>query len=313
MSRTLRGVFTALVTPFRENGELDEPAIRRLVDRQIAAGVQGLVPCGTTGEAPALTADEHQRVVEIVVEQAAGRVPILAGAGCNNTAHAIELSRRCAAAGADMLLHVTPYYIKPTQHGLIAHFRQMADVTDLPVVLYNVPSRTGVTLTPATALALAEDPRIIGIKQAVADLDQLSDLVQGRPPGFAILSGEDSLTLSMVATGADGVISVVSNEAPEEFTDLVRAALTGDMVTARTLQQQLLPLMRANFVESSPIPVKFAMSRLGLIRNVLRAPMTPLQACFEERVSAALADAGLFATPAAQAVAAEPEPVAVLR
>jgi len=294
MRTRLSGVFTALVTPFDEDGALDEPAMRRLVDRQIAGGVQGLVPCGTTGEAAAMSADEHERVVAVVVEQAAGRVPVLAGAGCNNTAHAEELSRRCAAAGADMLLHVTPYYIKPTQAGLVAHFRRMADATDLPIVAYNVPGRTGVTITPATALKLAEDTRIVGLKQAVADLDQLGDIMQDCPSRFSVMSGEDSLALAMVAMGANGVISVTSNEAPAEFSSLMKSALIGDLVTARALQRRLLPLMRANFVESNPIPVKYAMSRLGLLRNVLREPMTPLAAQHEARVDAALRSAGLL-------------------
>jgi 4-hydroxy-tetrahydrodipicolinate synthase len=296
-------VFTALVTPFDEDGTFDERAMRRLVERQIAGGVQGLVPCGTTGEAAAMTADEHERVVAVVVEQAAGRVPVLAGAGCNNAAHAIELSQCCAAAGADMLLHVTPYYIKPTQAGLIAHFRCMADATDLPIVVYNVPGRTGVTITPATALKLAEDPRIVGIKQAVADLDQLGDIVQDCPSRFAVMSGEDSLALAMVAMGASGVISVISNEAPAEFTSLVKSALIGDLVTARSLQRRVLPLMRANFVESNPIPVKYAMSRLGLMQNVLREPMTPLAAQHEARVDAALQAAGLLTPDHAEHVA----------
>ncbi|HRX86140.1 MAG TPA: 4-hydroxy-tetrahydrodipicolinate synthase [Phycisphaerae bacterium] len=294
MRTRLNGVFTALVTPFDQRGAFDEPAMRRLVDRQIAGGVQGLVPCGTTGEAAAMTADEHERVVAVVADQAAGRVPVIAGAGCNNTAHAIELSQRCARAGADLLLHVTPYYIKPTQAGLVAHFRRMADATDRPIIAYNVPGRTGVTITPATALALAEDPRIIGLKQAVADLDQLGDILQDRPARFAVLSGEDSLTLPMIASGADGVISVVANEAPADFNALVKSALIGDLVTARAIQRRLLPLMRANFVESNPIPAKFALAALGLLDNVLREPLTPLAAQHEPRVRAALESAGLL-------------------
>lgn len=293
MRSRLNGVYTALVTPFDERGEFDERAMRQLVERQIAGGVQGLVPCGTTGEAASMTADEHERVVAVVVEQVAGRVPVIAGAGCNNVAHAVELSRRCARAGADMLLHVTPYYIKPTQAGLVEHFRRMADATELPVIAYNVPGRAGVTITPATVRALAEDERVVGIKQAVADLDQLSGILQDRPGPFAVLSGEDSLALPMVAAGANGVISVVSNEAPSVFTALIKSALIGDLVTARALQHRLLPLMRANFVESNPIPVKFALAALGLIRNVLRAPLTPLAGEFEGRVRAGLEAAGL--------------------
>ena len=310
MRSRLNGVYTALVTPWNDDGSFDEPAMRRLVERQIAGGVQGLVPCGTTGEAAAQTSNEHEHVVAVVVDQAAGRVPVIAGAGCNNTAHAVELSRRCAAAGADMLLHVTPYYVKPTQAGLIAHFRRVADATDLPIIVYNVPGRAGVTITPATAIALAQDSRIIGIKQAVADLDQLSDILADRPQHFAVLCGEDSLTLPMVALGANGVISVLSNETPAEFSTLVKSAQIGDLVTARMLHNRLLPLMRANFIESNPIPVKYALARLGLMGNVLREPMTPLSADCQERVDRALERAGLL-TKCEVATRTVTEPLAV--
>lgn len=297
MCNPLSGVYTALVTPWNDDETFDAPTMRRLVDRQIEGGVQGLVACGTTGEAAAMSPDEHEQVVALVVEQAANRVPVIAGAGCNNTRHAMELSRRCAAAGANMLLHVTPYYIKPTQAGLIAHYRRVIDATDLPIVLYNVPGRTGVTISPATAIALAEDPRIIGIKQAVVDLDQLGEIIEHRPPGFAVLSGEDALTLAMIAMGAEGVVSVTSNEAPAVFVDLVHSARSASMARARLLHQQLLPLMRANFVEPNPIPVKYAMARLGLLANQLREPMTRLQALHEPQMDRALTQVGLLNDP----------------
>ncbi len=290
------GVLTALITPFQPGGRLDEPALRRLVDRQIAAGVRGLVPCGTTGEAASLSPDEHERVVRVAVEQAAGRVLVLAGAGCNNTAHAIKLSRRCAAAGADALLHVTPYYVKPTQAGLVAHFRAVADAVDLPIVLYNVPGRTGVALAPQTILTLAEDPRFVGVKQAVADLEPLMDILRDRPAGFAVLSGEDALTLPMVALGADGVISVASNATPAGMVGLVAAVHAGHLAVARALHRRLLPFMRANFIESNPIPIKYAMARLGLCGPTVRLPMTPLALDCAPVVDAALETAGLVGT-----------------
>lgn len=294
MDTRLNGLFTALVTPFNSDGSIDEGAMCRLVDRQIEAGVQGVVPCGTTGEAATMTHVEHQRVVEIVAEHVAGRTFVLAGAGSNDTAAAIDLSRRCADVGANGLLHVTPYYTKPTQAGLIAHYERVAEAIDLPVVLYNVPGRTGIAIQPATALRLAQHPQIVGIKQAVVDLEQLSDILRGRPDDFAVLSGEDSLTLAMIALGADGVISVIGNEAPADFGALVHAALANDFDTARAIQRRLLPLLRANFVESNPIPAKYAMSRLGLIENVLRSPMTPLDPACTARVDAALTEAGLL-------------------
>lgn len=292
MQQRLGGVFTALVTPFDAGGEIDETALRGLVDRQVESGVTGIVPCGTTGEGAALTSDEHERVVSIVCEQTENRVMVIAGAGSNNTRNAIELSQRCKRAGADGLLHVTPYYVKPTQDGLKAHFRAIADAVDLPIVLYNVPGRTASTMTPQTILTLADEQPFVAVKQAVADLDQLSDILQERPDHFAVLSGEDSLTLAMIALGADGVISVLSNETPAEFVELVDAALAGERSEAIRMQRQLLPLMRANFVESNPIPVKYALSRMGLIENVLRLPMTPLCERNANAVTTALYRAG---------------------
>lgn len=275
-AHSLKGAFTALVTPFQSDDAIDEVALRRLVDRQIESGMAGVVPCGTTGEAVSLTPDEHQRVVKIVATQTDGQAIVLAGAGASNTTQAIELSMRCEDAGADCLLHVTPAYIKPTQAGLIRHFEAILGSTNLPIVLYNVPGRTAVTLSPATILKLAQHPQVIGLKQAVADLSQLDEILIGRDASLAVLSGEDSLTLPMISLGADGVVSVVGNQQPRLLAELVSAARAGKSQQALRLHRQLVPLMVANFVESNPIPVKFTLAEMGLIENRLRTPMTTL-------------------------------------
>jgi 4-hydroxy-tetrahydrodipicolinate synthase len=290
-----RGVFTALVTPFTAAGEIDEPALRRLVRWQIEEGVAGLVPCGTTGEGATLDPEEHESVVRAVVQEARAaprRVQIVAGAGANDTRRTVALAHRCRRAGADGLLVVTPYYNKPTQRGLVEHFRAVADGAELPLVVYNVPGRTGVNLLPETVLELASDPRFAGVKEASGSLDQASEILRGRPPGFAVLSGEDSLALPMIALGADGAVSVVSNEAPRLFCELVEEALSGGRRAAE-LHARLFPLMRANFCESNPIPVKWALSRLGLAENRLRLPLTPLAPALAGRLESALAQAGL--------------------
>ena len=287
-SRSLTGVFTAIVTPFADDYSVDKDALRRLVDRQIEAGVQGLVPCGTTGEAAALTAEEHQSVVATVVEQVGNQAIVLAGAGSNNTQQAIALSRRCEDAGADGLLHVAPYYVKPTQDGLIRHYDTILDATSLPIVLYNVPGRTAVTIAPETALHLAQSPNVIGIKQAVSDLSQLDRILAERDSSFGVLSGDDALTLPMISLGADGVVSVVGNQHPRLLVDLVAAAMAGRHNEAIDLHRQLAPLMAANFVASNPIPVKFSLSEAGLINNVLRTPLTPLSAELERVVIEAM-------------------------
>ncbi|HEX2164525.1 MAG TPA: 4-hydroxy-tetrahydrodipicolinate synthase [Thermoanaerobaculia bacterium] len=291
------GVYTALVTPFTGLGHLDEAALRRTVRRQIEGGVAGLVPMGTTGEAVTVAPDEHRQVVEWVAEEArsVGRpVQVLAGCGSNDTGKTVDTARLCRDAGADALLVVTPYYNKPPQRGLADHFRRVADEVDLPVVLYNVPGRTGSNLLPETVLELAEDPRFAAVKEASGNLDQVSAILAGRPEGFAVLSGEDSLTLPIVALGGDGVIAVVSNEAPALLVELVEKALAGDRAGAAALHARLLPLMRANFVESNPIPVKWAMARLGLMEGYLRPPLSKLDAKFHATVEAALQAVGLL-------------------
>lgn len=293
----LSGVYTALVTPFDSAGALDEPALRRLIKRQIAGGVAGLVPCGTTGESVTLEPDEHERVVAITCEEArASRraVRVIAGCGANDTKRSQDLAGRCRKAGADLLLVVTPYYNKPTPRGLLEHFRAVATAGELPVILYNVPSRTGVNMLPETVLTLAEDRRFAGVKEASGSLDQACEILRARPPGFSVLSGEDSLALPMVACGGDGVIAVVSNEAPELLVQLIRAALSGDRDEAAGIQARLLPLMKANFRESNPIPVKWALSRLGLCGGTHRLPLVPFSSNHHQAMEEALQGAGLL-------------------
>jgi 4-hydroxy-tetrahydrodipicolinate synthase len=289
---TLFGCGTALVTPFRADQTVDEAALRALVDWQIAEGVHFLVPCGSTGEAATLTSDEHRRVVEIVVEQARGRVPICAGAGSNDTKKAIAMSAAMRQAGATHLLHVSPMYNKPPQRGIVAHFRAIAESTDLPIVVYNVPGRTASNIEAATALELAAVPGIVAIKEASGNLGQISDIVRNRPKGFSVLSGDDAFTLSVMSLGGEGIISVVSNAIPGPVAKLCDAARAGDWTGARSLHHRLSPFVSAAFVESNPIPVKAALAMLGRIGNVLRLPLVPLAAQHESRLRDGLAAAG---------------------
>ncbi|MCM3878227.1 MAG: 4-hydroxy-tetrahydrodipicolinate synthase [Thermoanaerobaculia bacterium] len=294
---TFSGVYTALVTPFRDDGALDESGLRRLVRRQIAGGVAGLVPCGTTGEAVTLAPDEQERVVAVTVEEArAGDRPVkvIAGCGSNDTKRAQDLAGRCRRAGADALLVVTPYYNKPTPRGLVAHFKAVADAGGLPVVLYNVPGRTGLNMQPETVLELAKDPRIVAVKEASGSLDQACEILRARPAGFAVLSGEDSLAVPMIACGAEGVIAVVSNEAPALYAELIAAALGGKRARASELQARIFPLMKANFRESNPIPAKWALERLGLVGGTLRLPLVPLSPAHHKPMEEALTAAGLL-------------------
>jgi 4-hydroxy-tetrahydrodipicolinate synthase len=288
----LTGCGTALVTPFARDGSVDERALRNLVDWQIAEGIHFLVPCGSTGEAATMTPAEHRRVVEIVVEQARGRVAIVAGAGSNDTKRAVAMSREMKAAGATHLLHVSPMYNKPPQRGIVAHFRAVADATDLPVIVYNVPGRTGSNIEAKTTLALAQVPNIAAIKEASGNLAQITDILRGRPPGFCVLSGDDELTLAVMAAGGEGVISVVSNATPRAMAALTERAAAGDLAQARELHLKLLPWMRAAFAESNPVPVKAALAMMGRIENVLRLPLVPLAEQHEGTVRAALEAAG---------------------
>ena len=296
-SRSLSGCYTALITPFRD-GLIDETALRALVERQIAGGVSGLVPCGTTGEAPALAASEWDRVVSVVVETAGGRVPVLAGTGSNNTVAVVERTRRARTLGADGALVVTPYYNRPTPEGLYRHFVAIAEAVDLPLVLYNVPGRTGVNLLPETVARLAEVPTIVGIKEASGSLDQASQIRREANRDFVLLSGDDSLTLPMMGVGAGGVISVVSNIVPEAVSALTSACLEGDFVTARTLHLALFDLCRAMFVETNPTPVKAAAALLGYSSPEVRLPLAPLSEAAQRRVETALAEWRTTATAA---------------
>lgn len=284
----LTGAFTALVTPFR-HGAIDEQALRNLVEFQISSGINGIVPCGTTGESATLSEAEHARLIEIVIEQTAGRVPVVAGVGSNNTAVAIERARHAAHAGADALLVVAPWYNKPTQTGMTAHFTAIADATDLPLVLYNVPGRTGVTITPETVVTLAQHPNIVAIKEASGSLDAVSQIVAETGPDFVVLSGDDSLTLPMISVGARGVISVASNVVPGEVSRLVALGQRGDVVDARQLHHGLFPLFRAMFLENNPTAVKTAMDILGLCSDELRLPLVPLSPGSREAVRQAIA------------------------
>jgi 4-hydroxy-tetrahydrodipicolinate synthase len=269
------GCGTALVTPFRKDLSLDEDAVRRLARRQIDGGINFLVPCGTTGENPTLSHAEHLRVVEIVLEEAKGKVPVLAGAGGYNTAEVIELAKELEAMGADGILSVTPYYNRPTQEGLYQHYRAIAAAIRLPIIVYSVQGRTGVNIEPATMQRLAGIDNIAGVKEASGNIAQMSAILNRVPDRFLVLSGDDAVTLPLMALGGKGVISVVSNEIPAEMTRLVQLVLSGDFAGARELHRKFLPLMEINFVESSPIPVKAAMALMGLLEPVWRLPLVP--------------------------------------
>ncbi len=292
MTPPLRGCGTALVTPFTPTGDLDEAALRGLVEWQVTEGIHFLVPCGSTGEAVTLTPDEHRRVVEITVDQVRGRVPVVAGAGSNDTRRAIANSQMMRQAGATHLLHVSPMYNKPPQRGIVAHFSAIAADAGLPIVLYNVPGRTGSNIEARTTLALAQVPGIVAIKEASGNLSQVHEILLHRPAGFTVLSGDDSLTLAMMAAGADGLISVTSNATPKAMAALCEHIAAGDLAAARTLHHALLPWMEAAFCEPNPMPAKAALAMLGKIQNVLRLPLVPLADDKVALVRAALVAAG---------------------
>jgi len=273
MRTAFTGVGTAVVTPFTKSGALDEAAVRRLGRRQIDAGIHFLCPCGTTGENPTLTDDERRRIVEILVDEAKGAVPILAGAGGYDTKEVIHLAALMQKAGAAGLLSVTPYYNKPTQEGLYQHYKAIAESTTLPIVVYNVPGRTGVNVEPATLVRLAPIPNIVGVKEASGNVTQMCEIVRAVPNDFLVLSGDDALTLPLMAIGGRGIISVASNEIPGEMVQMVEAAERGDFATARQTHQRILPLMLGNFIEANPVPVKAAMAAMGLLEEQYRLPM----------------------------------------
>jgi len=276
MSEKWRGTFTALVTPFRTDESIDAETLGDLVDHQVEGKVEGILACGTTGEAPTLTNEEHLRVIELVVERAARRVPVMAGVGGNNTANVLALATESERLGAEAVLITCPYYNKPTQEGMYRHFATVADAIEIPVFVYNVPGRTSSNLQPATTLRLARHDNVRGVKEASGSLPQVMEILAGRPESFRGLSGDDALALPMLALGGDGVVSVVSNEAPLLMSNMVREGLSGDVNAARQLHDRLLGLMNANFLETNPIPVKAALAIMGRIEEIYRLPLVPL-------------------------------------
>jgi 4-hydroxy-tetrahydrodipicolinate synthase len=288
-----QGCGTALVTPFTEPGLVDFPALRALVDWQIVEGIDFLVACGSTGEAQTLDDGERERVVAAVAEVTAGRVPVMAGATSNDTARAVDETKRMCRVGADYILSATPYYNKPTQEGLYRHFMAVAEASTKPVCLYNVPGRTSVNLTPRIALKLARHPNVMGIKEASGDLKQVMEILGERPDNFTVLSGDDWLTLPVITAGGDGLISVASNEVPAAMTALVHLLLSGNLENARSWHYRLLPLMDANFLETNPAPVKAALHLMGRIQNVLRLPLVPVSESTGTALRAALKGAGV--------------------
>jgi 4-hydroxy-tetrahydrodipicolinate synthase len=297
MREAWTGVGTALITPFTASGAVDEAAVKRLARRQIDAGVHFLVPCGTTGETPTLSDAEKRRVVELVVEEARGQVPVLAGAGGYDTKEVVHAAKEMQKAGAAGLLSVTPYYNKPTPEGLFQHFSAVAGATPLPIVLYNVPGRTGCNIDAATMARLATIPRVVGVKEASGNVQQMAEILRAVPPEFIVVSGDDALTLPLMAIGGRGIISVASNEVPAEMAQMVEAAERGDYAAARVLHHRLLPLLLVNFVESNPGPVKWAMAAMGLCEEVYRLPMVPPRTASKERILGVLTNLGMATAP----------------
>jgi 4-hydroxy-tetrahydrodipicolinate synthase len=290
----LEGVYTALVTPMTGDGKLDEKALRRLVDFQVQGGVQGLVPVGTTGESPTLSGEECKRVIQIVVEQARGRVPVIAGAGSNSTSEAIEYTRDAKEVGASATLQVAPYYNKPTNQGFLGHFRAIADAVDLPVVVYNIAGRTGKNIDTPTMLELAKHRNIVAVKEASGDIGQVMDLIAKKPADFTVLSGDDNLVFPIMALGGRGVISVASNIVPDRMAAFVGAALKGDWDAARRMHYELLPLFKAIFIETNPIPIKAAMAMKAMIAESYRLPMCPLAPGNRQSLEASLREMKLL-------------------
>jgi 4-hydroxy-tetrahydrodipicolinate synthase len=292
--KAFQGTGTALITPFKSDGSVDEKALRHFVDFQIEGGVDMLLPCGTTGEGATLDSDEADRVVQIVIEQSRRRVPVIVGAGTNSTAKAVRMTKRAKQLGADGVLSVGPYYNKPTQQGYFEHFKAIAEAEDMPVIVYNVPGRTSGNIEAKTMLRLAEIRNIVAVKEASGNLGQIMDIIRDRPRDFRVLSGDDALALAIVAMGGDGVVSVVSNEVPKMMTSIIDAALDGDLIKARDLHYKLLPLMNANFIESNPIPVKAALAMMGLIEENYRLPLVPMSKENREKFTKIAEQAGLL-------------------
>src|ERR1700730_9672639 len=297
-----RGCGTALVTPFRQDGSIDDTALRHLVAWQVESGIDFLIPCGTTGETPTLSHEEWLQVIDITIEVAAGRVPIVAGATSNSTLDAVNKAREAAArSGVNGVLTASPYYNKPTQEGQYRHFRAVAEAVDKPIILYNVPGRTGANIEPGTLARLAEVPNIVGVKEASGNINQMAEVCNLVPEHFAVLSGDDAVTLPLIALGGTGIISVASNEIPREMADLTRAALSNDWETARRIHRKFLPLMQANFIESNPLPVKAVLAMMGKIEEVYRLPMLPMRRDTRSKLQKIAADAGLISKLAAAA------------
>jgi 4-hydroxy-tetrahydrodipicolinate synthase len=299
----MRGCATALVTPFKSDGSIDEDRMRALVDRQINGGVHLLVPCGTTGESATMTEDEDARVIALTIDVARGRARVIAGAGSNSTASAIDYSKRAKDAGADAVLQVAPWYNKPTQEGLYAHFRAIAEaVPDVPIMLYNVPGRTSSNIAAQTTLRLARDcENIVAVKEASGNLSQIMEILRERPDGFSVLSGDDAVTLPLIALGAEGIVSVASNEIPDLMSQMTNFALEGNWSEARALHYRLLPLMENNFIESSPGPVKAVMAMMGLLEENFRLPLVPITEQSRARLGEVIAELGLIETARANA------------
>lgn len=302
----LRGCGTALVTPFRQDGSIDDAALRSLVAWQVESGIDFLVPCGTTGETPTLSHDEWLQVIDTTIEVAAGRVPIVAGASSNATHLAVEKAKELAThPGVNAILTASPYYNKPTQEGQYRHFRAIAEaIGDKPIILYNVPGRTGANIEPSTLARLAEIPNIVAVKEASGDMKQIAEAIHSVPETFLVLSGDDAATLPVIALGGVGLISVASNEIPREMAALTRAALDNDWATARSLNRKYLPLMQANFIESSPLPVKAALAMMGKIEEVYRLPLLPMRRDTRSRLQKVVTEVGLISRPAAPASSA---------
>ena len=294
--KAFQGTGTAMITPFKSDGSIDEQALRRFVDFQISGGVDMLLPCGTTGEGATLDDSETDRVLEIVLDQSRRRVPVILGAGSNSTAKAVQMTKRAKRLGADGVLSVGPYYNKPTQQGFYEHFKAIAEADDIPVIVYNVPGRTGSNIETKTMLRLAEIVNIVAVKEASGNLGQIMDIIRDRPGDFRVLSGDDALTLAVIALGGDGVVSVVSNETPAMMSALTNAALEQNLVKARELHYKLLPLMNINFIESNPIPVKAALAMMGLLEENYRLPLVRITAASRDKVSQIVEALGLLET-----------------
>ncbi len=290
-----RGLYTAIVTPFTVNENVDEQALKKLIDFNLAGGVDGIVPCGTTGESPTLTHDEHDRVIELTIEHINGRAKVIAGTGSNSTREAVRLSKHARRSGADALLLVTPYYNKPTQEGMYRHFREIAESVSIPSIIYNIKGRTGVNLETDTLVRLMTDcPNIVGVKEASGDLNQMKDVIARKTKEFSVLSGDDNMTLPLIKAGGDGVISVASNIIPDRMARLVKLALAGKMAEAEAVEKELAPLFAVEFVETNPIPIKYMLSLKGMCNEVYRLPICELRPPSKEKVQAVMKQMGLL-------------------